>query len=60
MSQKIKSMSVEINENFTEQFNKIINLMAKYGFKILHKKQNHNLASVKSEFSQTFNYVFIR
>ena len=59
-NKKIKSMSVEINENFTEQFNKILNLMAKYGFKILHKKQNHNLASVKSEFSQTFNYVFIR
>ena len=35
---KVKSLSIEINENFKEQYDKVLNLMNKYGFKLLHKK----------------------
>ena len=38
-SQKIKSLSIEINENFKNQFEMIIKIMEENNFKILHKKK---------------------
>lgn len=58
-NEKIKSISIEINENFSSQYSKIIELMTKYKFKIKHKKRNEKF-SIGQEFNKTFNYVFIR
>ncbi len=57
---KIKSLSIEINENFIEQRQKVMEIMKKNNFKVLHKKHNKDLISSESKFSKTYNYVFIR
>ena len=57
----LKSLSIEINENFKEQSDQILKIMHDNGFKILHKKNNYELSkSKKTKFSETFNYIFIR
>jgi len=53
---KVKSLSIEINENFKEQYDKVLNLMNKYEFKLLHKKHNDNMYS--EQFKNTYNYIF--
>jgi FkbM family methyltransferase len=40
--QKVKSLSIEINENFKEQYEKVLDLMEKNKFKILYKKFNND------------------
>ena len=55
---KVKSLSIEINENFKEQYDKVLNLMNKYEFKLLRKKHNHDMFSEQSKFNKTFNYIF--
>ena len=40
---KIKSLSIEINEDFKEQYNKIIEIMDQNEFKLLHKKHNDEM-----------------
>jgi FkbM family methyltransferase len=57
---KIKSLSIEINENFTEQYVNVLKIMKENEFKILHKKQNYEIVGNDSKFSNTFNYIFIR
>ena len=57
-NKKIKSLSIEINENFKEQHDKVLNLMNKYEFKLLHKKHNDDMFSEKSKFNNTYNYIF--
>jgi hypothetical protein len=52
----IKSLSIEINENFTLQFKGVLNIMRANGFKILHKKHSEKMF----KHSKTYNYVFIR
>ena len=59
-NKKIKSLSIEINENFTDQYQKVIGIMKKNEFKILHKKHNEEIFGSHSKFSNTFNYVFNR
>jgi hypothetical protein len=59
-NKKIKSLSIEINDQFTEQHNKILNIMKINNFKILHKKNNNELFNKNSKFAKVFNYVFIR
>jgi FkbM family methyltransferase len=59
-NKKIKSLSIEINENFMDQYQKVIAIMKKNGFKILHKKHNEEIFGSHSKFSNTFNYVFNR
>ena len=58
-NKKIKSLSIEINENFTEQYNKVIQIMNRHNFKILHKKHNEQMFK-NTKFDKSFNYVFIR
>ena len=58
-NQKVKSLSVEINENFEEQYKRVLNLMEKNKFKILHKKHNDNFFE-KSKYNKVYNYLFIR
>jgi len=57
---KIKSLSVEINERFIEQYSEILNIMKINNFKILHKKNNYRLFDKNNKFSKIFNYVFIK
>ena len=56
---KLKSLSIEINENFTEQHDKALKIMKEYNFKILHKKQNREMHK-SSKHNNTFNYIFVR
>ena len=39
-NKKLKSLSIEINENFKEQYDNVLKIMYKNNFKILHKKNN--------------------
>ena len=59
-NKKIKSLSIEINENFYDQFHNVLKIMEENQFKILKRKQNKNLLFKGSKFSNTFNYIFIR
>tara|TARA_B100000575_G_C23093310_1_gene630394 strand:- start:48 stop:815 length:768 start_codon:yes stop_codon:yes gene_type:complete len=58
-NKKIKSLSIEINENFKDQFEKVIITMKKYGFKVFSKNQNKELSNSEN-FKKVFNYIFIR
>ena len=54
---KIKSISVELNERFEEQFNEVINIMKISNFYLKHKKHCEELdKSIK--FSKLYNFVF--
>lgn len=59
-NKKIKSILVEIYENFQFQFRTIISLMLKNNFILLHKKNNENFFKYNSNHKNTFNYIFIR
>jgi FkbM family methyltransferase len=61
INKKIKSIIVEINENFTEQYEKVLDIMQKNEFKILNKDQNLEVSNKRSvKFQKTSNYIFIR
>lgn len=57
---KLKSLSIEINENFKDQYKRVLKIMKENNFNLLHKKQNKELLTINSSFSKVFNYVFIR
>ncbi len=57
-NKKVKSLSIEINEDFEKQYNMVLNLMREYEFNILHKKRNDKF--YKGKFSKTYNYIFTR
>ena len=59
-NQKVKSLLIEINENFKEQYEQVLDLMEKNKFRILHKKFNKDFQLEGSKFNKTFNYVFIK
>jgi len=59
-NKKVKSLLIEINENFKEQYDKVLNLMNKYEFKLLHKKHNEDIFLEQSKFIKTFNYIFVK
>lgn len=54
---ELKSILVEINENFKDQFEGVLNILKKSNFKFIEKKQGKELARSK-EFNKTFNYFF--
>ena len=55
---KIRSCSIEINENYKEQYSKVLYIMKKNNFEILHKKHNQDMFSREKKFNKTFNYIF--
>ena len=55
-NQKVKSLSIEINENFKDQYEQVLDLMEKNKFRILHKKFNDDFQLEGSKFNKTFNY----
>jgi FkbM family methyltransferase len=58
-NKKIKSLSIEINENFLEQHESILKVMKKFNFKMKHKKHS-SLTQNSKKFSKSFNYIFGR
>ena len=60
-SRNLKSISIELNENFKKQFNAVINTMNKFKFKKIVKKRNENYELYKNKkFKSIFNYYFER
>ena len=57
---RLKSISVEINENFKEQYNQIMKIMKNNQFNVLHKKHNNDMFAKGSIYEKTFNFIFIR
>ena len=58
-NKKIKSISVEINENFKLQYLNVLKIMKKNNFILRHKKNNlENYASANQKFFKTYNYIF--
>ena len=56
--EEIKSISIEINENFSEQKKNILEIMKKNNFEFIQKKHS-DIYSV-GNFSKSFNYIFER
>ena len=57
---KIKSLSIEINENFSDQYTKVLKSMNEYGFKMTQKTNSIENLTNYTDFEKTFNYIFIR
>ena len=59
---KIKSILIEINDNFKEQYDIIIDLMKKNNFILQRKIQNKEFIKhhEESPFKNIFNYIFVR
>ena len=57
-NKKIKSLNIEVNENFTEQFKKVKNVMKKIILNL--KKYNELNSSSNYKFSKTYNYIYFR
>ncbi len=55
--QNIKSLSIEVNENFKEQYFSILKIMEENNFKIKSKKHSESFYT-SEKFKNTFNYVF--
>ena len=58
--ESLNSISVELNENFEQQFHSVMSLMEKNNFIVFTRKHNDELFSKESKFNKTYNYVFIR
>ena len=56
-SKYLKSISIELNENFTEQYNKSLEILTKANFKFKEKNRS-NLISVSEDFKKTYNFIF--
>ena len=56
---KIKSILIEINENFKDQHSSILKIMKEKNFKFYNKYKAYNADKIKN-FLLTFNYIFIK
>jgi FkbM family methyltransferase len=54
---KIRSISVELNENFKVQVNSVLKIMDKFNFRFKHKK-HASMFDNSDKFSKFFNYIF--
>lgn len=61
-NKNIKSIIIEVNENYEIQYNNIMKTMKNLGFNIFEKKQTEEIAvsDNQNKFSNTFNYIFRR
>ncbi|MBC8296527.1 MAG: FkbM family methyltransferase [Pelagibacterales bacterium] len=57
-NENIKSVLIELNENFEMQFNSVMEFMKKNNFKFIEKKRAEKFYSGK--FSKSYNYIFER
>ena len=58
-STELKSILIEINDEYKDQSNTIKELLTKHGFKLIWKKQVKDLV-FNTKFKSTFNYLFNR
>ena len=58
-NQNLKSILVEINENYIEQLKDIEMIMSKFNFKIIKKLQSKHV-NLSETFKNTYNYIFSR
>lgn len=58
-NENLKSISIELNENFKAQYNEAVNIMKESNFKLRHKKHSMELEK-NNKFSKVYNYVFER
>ena len=56
---ELKSVLVEVNENFKVQAKEIIEIMKKYGFKLKEKKQVEENV-IGGVFEKSYNYIYFR
>ena len=54
----IKSISIELNENFSEQFTEVNQILKDNKFIFLHKKRAESFYGIK--FNKIFNYIFVK
>ena len=54
---EIRSMSIELNENFKDQVNGVLKIMDKSNFRFKHKK-HASMFNNSDKFSKIFNYIF--
>lgn len=59
MNNDLKSILVEVNENFLDQHKDIIKIMTENNFKLVSKNQNTSEVQ-NTKFSKTFNYIYNR
>ena len=58
----IKSLSIELNENFEKQYNEVMKIMKNSNFNLKHKKKalRINKQDKDEKFLKTYNFVFVR
>ena len=56
---KVKSILVEVNDNYIEQKNRVLAFMKKNDFILLHKKNNVDETS-DNKYYKVFNYIFFK
>lgn len=57
--QNLKSILVEINENYFKQFNDVEEIMKRFNFKLLKKDQSRHI-NLSDPFKNSYNYIFSR
>ena len=58
-NQKLKSVLIEVNENFLTQFEQVKDIMHKCNFEFEKKDRNDDFYQ-NSEFEKMYNYIFIK
>ncbi len=58
-NETLKSLSIELNENYKYQYNKIIGLMENFGFSLKQKKHDP-IYDDNEKFSKVYNCIFSR
>ncbi len=58
-NETLKSLSIELNENYKDQYNKIIRLMENFGFSLKQKKHDP-IYDDNEKFSKVYNCIFSR
>ena len=58
-NKNLKQIIIEINENFTKQFNQVLKILKKSGFKVYTKERAERFYTSK-KFNKNFNYIFSR
>jgi FkbM family methyltransferase len=56
-SKNLKSISIELNENFTEQYDKSFEILTNANFKFIEKNRT-NLINVSDDYKKTYNFIF--
>jgi FkbM family methyltransferase len=58
-NENLKSLSIEINENYVEQLENTTSIMKKFNFKLIGKEQSKYI-KISESFKNSFNYIFSR